>query len=227
VDRSAVTVVWVLLVGAAAGVAQAGTGSAGDDWTAVLKTPAGAARPRGFAKLIAAADLDSALLWGPPAAKSDKDWCMLSLDLAAGQWQPLLPPGKRSWLTDRPRMRLGARWGARVRMEFPDGLLQPAPMCYFNQAAYVPTMKNRLEKLASIHEFALVLLAADIRLVARASRPCVAGPSWPCSQTPRPGRPRAAWATRPCHMRHSTGFQDDSNASHGASKSLAAVGRSG
>ena len=115
-----------------------------EPWRLVVRTPADEVRPHGFAKLIGIEELDKAMIWGSPADKSDKDWCAIALDLGKGQWQPIVPAGKEGWLAARPKMRLGMRWGAGIALDSPDGLLQPVPMCYFNQAVWVPSMKKVL-----------------------------------------------------------------------------------
>jgi hypothetical protein len=131
----------VLMAAVLSGVAAPMADGKPGEWRVLAKTPATDFTPRGFAKFIPVPDLDLAVIWGPPA-KSGKDWCALSYDLAANSWKPLLPAGKETWLTTPPMRSLGMRWGGPITLAQADGLLQPVPMCYFNQAVYVPAMKK-------------------------------------------------------------------------------------
>ncbi|HUT36542.1 MAG TPA: hypothetical protein VNE39_23845 [Planctomycetota bacterium] len=130
----------------AAAIAVPRPAQAGDagEWVEIVTRPSAEVGARGFARLVALPD-GRLFLWGPPAANASTDWCSVAFDPAANAWHPLVPRGKEAWLQQRPKMyATGMRWGHAIRLERPEGLLQPIPMCYFHQAAYVPTMKRVL-----------------------------------------------------------------------------------
>jgi len=134
------------LLAAALSAAVCATGAAGGEpgeWTKLFEAPTEQVGPRAFCKplLLPGGRL---LVWGGPGKAAARDWNAGFLDLAAGEWKPLVPRGKEDWLKARPKMTYWMRWGTGGKLETADGLLQPVPVQHFNQAAYVPTLKKVL-----------------------------------------------------------------------------------
>ncbi|MHC4917171.1 MAG: Kelch repeat-containing protein, partial [Planctomycetota bacterium] len=70
------------------------------------------------------------------------DWTAGAFDLKAGKWVPLPPRGKESWVKSRPKMRYWTRWGSGTYLDRDSK--RPIPVCHFNQACYLPTVKKIL-----------------------------------------------------------------------------------
>jgi len=113
--------------GVEAGAAQRG------QWTQIFSADQGELGGRGFCKPVMLPS-GRVFLWGTPG--KGKDWNAGAFDIDRRRWIPLPPRGNEPWISERPKMRYGMRWGSGTLLD-PDSK-QPIPVCHFNQAAYVP-----------------------------------------------------------------------------------------
>ncbi len=108
-------------------------------WKQIFSAPKGELGSRGYCKPVLLPN-GQIFLWG--TSGKGKDWTTGVFDVAERQWIPLPPKGNEQWVSDRPKMRYGMRWGSGTLLD-PDSK-QPVPVCHFNQASYVPTLKKIL-----------------------------------------------------------------------------------